>query len=162
MKILFASMSRTSHQIFSIWWNCHAQDVSSVPNMSVLCSFPSTWYCVQFLAALDIPWWLLKKNKSETTIKKQLRCFWKTIRFNGFFSMEDLKHFKVYSHLMMEQSLAAEKMYLSLEVMTRQVIGSLWPLNSLISEASGGKSCREEINVYRKHFLQENWAFTKD
>ncbi len=41
---------------------------------------------------------------------------------------------------MMEQSLAAEKMYLSSEVMTRQVIGSLCPLNTLISEASGGMS----------------------
>lgn len=54
--------------------------------------------------------------------------------------MQDFKHFKVYSHLIMEQSLEAEKMYFSSEVMTRQVIGSLCPLNSLMSEASGGKS----------------------
>lgn len=40
----------------------------------------------------------------------------------------------------MEQSLAAEKMYLSSEVTTRQVTGSLCPLNTLISEASGGMS----------------------
>lgn len=40
----------------------------------------------------------------------------------------------------MEQSLAAEKMYLSSGVMTRHVIGSLCPLNILISEGSGGMS----------------------
>lgn len=56
----------------------------------------------------------------------------------------------------MEQSLAAEKMYLSSEVMTRQVIGSLCPLNSLMSEASGGESWREEINVYGNYFLQKS------
>lgn len=44
----------------------------------------------------------------------------------------------------MEQSLAAEKMNFSSELMTRQVIGSLCPLNSLISEASGGMSCKRD------------------
>lgn len=43
-------------------------------------------------------------------------------------------------HLIMAQSLAAEKMYLSSEEMTRQVTGSLCPRNTLISDASGAWS----------------------
>lgn len=54
----------------------------------------------------------------------------------------------------MEQSLAAEKMYLSSEVMTRQVIGSLCPRNTLISEESGATSWRDEreATVVKKTF----------
>lgn len=48
----------------------------------------------------------------------------------------------------MEQSLAAEKMYLSSEVMTRQVIGSLCPRNTLISEESGATSWRDIKRSY--------------
>lgn len=59
---IFANSSRTSYQIFSIWWDGHAQDVTSVPNMSVLCSFPSTWNCAQLLPALDIPCRNLNQN----------------------------------------------------------------------------------------------------
>lgn len=51
---------------------------------------------------------------------------------------------------MIEQSLAPEKMYLSSEVMTRQVIGSLCPFNTLISEASGGKSYRKKNKTKRE------------
>lgn len=69
--------------------------------------------------------------------------------FNNLFIMH-FWHFKVYSHLIMEQSLAAEKRYLSSEVMTRQVIGSLCPLNSLMSDASGGKSWREKKCVQKQ------------
>lgn len=145
---VFASRSRTSHQIFSIWWNCHTQDMSSVPNMSVLCSFPSTWYCVKFFPALNIPWRYLKQNEQQ---QKMMSCINKYTRLNTLHQMQDFKH----SHLIMEQSLAAEKMYLSSEVMTRQVIGSLCPLNSLMSEASGGKSWREEIHEYRRTSLQK-------
>lgn len=54
-RCISANRSRTSYQIFSIWWDSHTQDVTSVPNMSVLCSFPSTWNCVQLLPTLDIP-----------------------------------------------------------------------------------------------------------
>lgn len=56
----------------------------------------------------------------------------------------------------MEQSLAAEKMYLSSEVITRQVIGSLCPRNTLISEESGATSWRDkrEVKVIKKNFLR--------
>lgn len=56
----------------------------------------------------------------------------------------------------MEQSLAAEKMYLSSEVMTRQVIGSLCPRNTLISEESGATSWRDkrEVIVVKKNFSE--------
>lgn len=60
--------------------------------------------------------------------------------FSEVSKTKDFRDFNVYQHLIMEQSLAAEKMYLSSEVMTKQVIGSLCPLNTLISEASGGTS----------------------
>lgn len=56
----------------------------------------------------------------------------------------------------MEQSLAAEKMYFSSEVMTRQVIGSLCPCNTLISEESGATSWRDkrEVIVVKNTFPQ--------
>lgn len=54
-RYISANRSRTPYQIFSIWWDGHTQDVTSVPNMSVLRSFPSTWNCAQLLPALDIP-----------------------------------------------------------------------------------------------------------
>lgn len=53
----------------------------------------------------------------------------------------------VDEHLIMEQSLAAEKMYFSSEEMTRQVTGSLCPLNTLISETSGATSWKNARDV---------------
>ncbi len=130
---------RNTHQVLSIWRYGHAQDVGCVSNVPILCAFPSTRYCVQFLSTLNIPWRCKQSTKLTLTIFTFIH-----ISFFMHASVEYqnriFQDFNAYWHLMMEQSLAAEKMYLSSEEMTRQVTGSLCPLKTLISEASGGMS----------------------
>lgn len=59
-----------------------------------------------------------------------------------YFGLESKQIYSPDSHLMMEQSLEAENTCWSSGEMTRQVTGSLWPLNRRISDTSGGRSWR--------------------
>lgn len=134
----------TIYQVFSIWWNSHAQDVSSVSHVFLRRAFPSTRYRVEPLPALNVPF-----NTHNTSSKLPL------LRIDSHAFLEEGKITNIDSHLMIVQSLAAEKMYLSSEEMTRQVTGSLCPRNTLISDTSGAsiwkndkRSCMVKTNIF--------------
>lgn len=116
----------TSHLMIWPWRGCGLY----VQHVCPLClSFHHVLYTVSSHSQHPLK---IRRKKQSQSVKLKLK--WSalaTVR-------RKLCSISLYLHLMMEQSLAAEKMHLSSGEITRQVIGSLCPLNTRISEASGG------------------------